>query len=194
VDRDLAGYALVVVDVQKGFDASVWGNRNNPDAETNVATLIDEWRRAGRPVVFVRHDSDRDGSPLQAGTSGNEFKEEVTGEPDVLVVKHVHSAFYGTPDLHAWLGERGIGGFVVCGVQTNHCVETTARMGGDLGYDVLLALDASWTFDRPTPDGEIVTAEQLTSSTAASLHGEFATVVRTSDLIGAPQTAGGQPR
>jgi nicotinamidase-related amidase len=189
VDRDLAGFALVIVDVQKGFDASVWGDRNNPGAEANVATLIGEWRRAGRSLVFVRHDSVMEGSPLQAGTPGNDFKDEITGEPDVLIVKHVNSAFYGKPDLHEWLGERAIRGFVVCGVQINHCVETTARMGGNLGYDVLLALDASWTYDRPTPDGEMLTADQLTKATAASLHGEFATVVRTSDLLGASERA-----
>jgi nicotinamidase-related amidase len=50
--------ALVVVDVQKGFDeADFWGTRNNPEADDNIASLIDVWQSTGRPVVFVRHDS-----------------------------------------------------------------------------------------------------------------------------------------
>jgi nicotinamidase-related amidase len=100
------------------------------------------------------------------------------------VTKQVNSAFYGAPDLDAWLRQRGISSFALCGITTNHCVETTARMGGNLGYDVLFVLDACATFDREGPDGEVVTAEELTRATAASLHDEFATVVSTRDLVG----------
>jgi len=184
----LESTALIVIDLQQGFDEharwSPTGRRDNPGCEANVATLVAEWRRRGRPVVFVRHDSTEQGSPLQPGTPGNDFKAELTGEPDLLVAKQVHSAFHGEPDLNGWLTERGLGGVAVCGAQTNHCVETTARVGGDLGYDVLFVLDACLAFDRVGPDGAVVTAQELTRATAASLHGEFATVVSTADLVG----------
>jgi len=176
--------ALVVVDVQRAFDdLGYWGRRNNPGCEANVAALVEEWRARGRPVVFVRHDSDEEGSPLRPDGPGNAFKPELTGEPDLLVAKQVNSAFYGDPDLDGWLRGRGIGSFALCGITTNHCVETTARMGGNLGYDVLLAIDACATFDRQGPDGTVMTADELTRATATSLHGEFATVVRTRDLL-----------
>ena len=176
--------ALVVVDVQRAFDdAGYWGRRNNPDCERNVGLLIEAWRAAGDPIVFVRHDSVEVGSPLAPGQPGNDFKDVVTGEPDLLVTKTVNSAFYGAPDLDAWLRERGIGDLVLCGITTNHCCETTARMGGNLGYSVRFAVDATHTFDMTGPDGEVVPAEDLTRATAASLHGEFAQVVRTRDLI-----------
>jgi nicotinamidase-related amidase len=180
-----AATALIVVDVQQAFDdADYWGRRNNPGCEANVARLIEAWRAEGRPLVFVRHDSDEEASPLRPDEPGNAFKPEVSGEPDLLVTKQVNSAFYGSPDLDAWLRERGISSFALCGITTNHCVETTARMGGNLGYDVLFVLDACATFDREGPDGEVVTAEELTRATAASLHDEFATVVSTRDLVG----------
>ena len=175
--------ALLVVDVQRAFDdAAYWGRRNNPDCEANVAALIAAWRAARRPIVYVRHDSITPGSPLARNAPGNAFKDVVTGEPDLLVVKHVNSAFYGEPDLDGWLRERGVGSFALCGITTNHCVETTARMGGNLGYEVLLAIDATHTFDRVGPDGETVTADELARATAASLHEEFATVVPTRAL------------
>jgi nicotinamidase-related amidase len=179
--------ALVVVDLQQAFDDHAYwsptGRRNNPACEANVASLIAAWRIHRRPVVFVRHDSDEDASPLRPDQPGNEFKPQLTGEPDLLVSKQVNSAFYGEPDLDAWLRGRGLGSFAVCGIQTNHCVETTARMGGNLGYDVLFVLDACHTFDREGPDGTLMTADELTRATATSLHGEFATVVSTSDLL-----------
>ena len=176
--------ALVVVDVQKGFDQSdYWGPRNNPACEENIAVLITAWRARGGPIVYVRHDSITPGSPFQPGTPGNALRDFVNGEPDLLVVKHVNSAFHGEPDLHAWLTERGVGSLALCGVQTNHCVETTARMAADLGYEVLFVLDATHTFDRAGPDGTVLTADELARATATSLHGEVATVVGTNDLL-----------
>ena len=178
------GPALIVLDVQRGFDAgSYWGERNNPRCEENIAALLAGWRRAGRPVIFVRHDSREPGSPLAPGQPGNAFKDVVDGEPDVLVVKHVNSAFYGEPDLHAWLQAAGIRELVISGITTNHCCETTARMAGNLGYRVLFALDATHTFDRRGPDGELIPADLLAQVTAANLHGEFATVVSAAELL-----------
>ncbi|MFC9397554.1 cysteine hydrolase family protein [Streptomyces sp. NPDC057027] len=182
--------ALVVVDVQKGFESEFWGRRDNPDAERNIAALIDVWQETGRPVVFVRHDSPRAGSPLEPGTEGNEFKdfvEERRGKgsgPELFVTKSVNSAFYGEPDLDAWLKGAGVEQFVVVGIQTNMCNETTARMGGNLGYDVLFALDAMHTFDLAGPFDWTQTAEELTRATAVSLHGgRFARVVTTEDVV-----------
>jgi nicotinamidase-related amidase len=176
--------ALVVVDVQQAFeDAAYWGRRNNPACEDNVAALIAEWRARGRLVVFVRHDSDEDVSPLRPDEPGNAFKPMVDGEPDLLVAKRVNSAFHGTPDLDAWLRAQDLDGLVICGITTNHCCETTARVGGNLGHEVLFALDATHTFDRAAPDGGTVTADELARVTATNLHGEFATVVATADLL-----------
>jgi nicotinamidase-related amidase len=176
--------ALVVVDVQQAFDdAEYWGRRNNPACEENIAALIRAWRAASRPVVFVRHDSDEPASPLRPDEPGNAFQPVVAGEPDLLVTKHVNSAFHGEPDLAGWLRGRDITGVAVCGITTNHCCETTARVGGNLGFDVLFALDATHTFDREGPDGTVMTADELSRATATNLHGEFATVVRTEDLL-----------
>ncbi|SDN43605.1 Nicotinamidase-related amidase [Streptomyces wuyuanensis] len=185
--------ALVVVDVQKGFEEEdFWGQRNNPGADENIASLIDAWQASGRPVVFVRHDSSKPGSPLRSGRSGNEFKDYVEqrrgkgGGPELLVTKTVNSAFYGTPDLGAWFGSQGVRQFVVAGIQTNMCAETTARMGGNLGYEVLFALDATYTFDLAGPFGWSLGADELARATAVSLHGGgFATVVATDDLVAA---------
>ncbi len=176
--------ALLIVDVQQDFDdESYWGPRNNPDCEYNVATLLRTWRRHGRPVVFVRHDSTDAESPLRPGQPGNAFKPVVSGEPNLLVSKTVNSCFHGTPSLDSWLRDQGLAGFVLAGITTNHCGETTARVGGNLGYQVLFALDATHTFDRRGPDGQVLTADELARATATNLHGEFATVVSTRQLM-----------
>ena len=48
--------ALLVVDVQRGFDDPEFGPRDNPDAEANIAKLIATWRRRGDAIVVVQHD------------------------------------------------------------------------------------------------------------------------------------------
>lgn len=191
--------ALVVVDVQQGFEEEAyWGPRNNPSADRNIAGLIDAWQASGRPVAFVRHDSPKPDSPLRVGYPGNAFKsyvEERRGKgsgPELFLTKSVNSAFYGTPDLGVWLNGAGVRQVVVAGIQTNMCAETTARMAGNLGYEVFFALDATYTFDGTGPWagpwGWTLGAEELARATAVSLHGGgFATVVRSAELIAAAE-------
>ncbi|MGA8112490.1 MAG: isochorismatase family protein [Actinocatenispora sp.] len=175
---------LILIDVQVGFDDPVLGTRNNPDAEANIARLVTYWARTDRPVVRVRHVSSEPGSPLGAALPGQAFKPEVADVvPRLEIVKQVHSAFHGTPDLHAWLSAHGARQLVIAGIQTNRCVETTARVGSDLGYEVVVAIDATFTFDATTPDGDKVTADELARATAASLHPDFGTVCRTAALL-----------
>ena len=100
------------------------------------------------------------------------------------MTKQVNSAFHGEPDLAAWLRERDLERIAICGITTNHCCETTARVGANVGFDVLFVLDATHTFDRTGPDGTTMTADELARATATSLHGEFAQVVDTTDVIG----------
>ncbi|MEV7558093.1 cysteine hydrolase family protein [Streptomyces sp. NPDC089795] len=179
--------ALLVIDVQKGFDEeSFWGPRNNPAAEDNIAALMDAWQAAGRPVVLVRHASVQPGSVLAADHPGHAFKDlvEKRSQGALVVTKTVNSAFYGTPDLADWLSTQGIGQLVLVGIQTNMCVETTARMAGNLGYDVLVPLDATHTFDLAGPGGLALTADELATATAVNLQGGgFARVVTTADLL-----------
>ena len=182
--------ALLVIDMQRGFDdLDFWGPTANPECEANVAALVDRWNAEGEPIVVVRHDSRAEGSPLHPSSPGNALVPAVAAvEPALLITKNVNSAFYGDPDLHAWLGERGITELVICGIQTNMCVETTARMAGNLGYDVTVVLDATRTFDLSAEVaglGAVTrTAAELMTSTALVLQqGGFARIARTADVI-----------
>lgn len=177
--------ALIVIDVQRGFDdAAFWGSRNNPDAERHIGSLIAAWQATSRPIVLVRHTSTYS-PPLYAGSAGHAFQPVLDGvDPALVVDKTVNSAFYGAPDLHAWLTTAGIRQLVMCGIQTNMCVETTARMAADLGYDVLVPIDATHTFDLAGPDGTVLSADDLARATATSLQGgRFARVLPTAEVL-----------
>ncbi|PRY50925.1 nicotinamidase-related amidase [Knoellia remsis] len=185
--------ALVLIDVQTGFADPAWG-RPSPDAagaQDNMRRLAQAWSGGGRPLVVVRHDSTSASSPLRPDAPGNTLEPWVAAlDADVLITKTVNSAFIGDPALEAWLREREIAQIVVVGIQSNMCVETTARMGGNLGFDVIVPIDATSTFDLSGPDGDVLTAEELRRATATNLHGGgFARVVSTAAVLDAVTTA-----
>jgi nicotinamidase-related amidase len=175
--------ALIVIDVQKGFtEFDIKGERNNPDCEENIVKLIAAWRAKNLPIVYVKHNSKSETSVLRPNQPGNDFKDIITGVPDLLVTKTVNSAFYGTPDLYQWLKEKDIAAVAICGIQTNMCCETTARMAGNLGLDTWFILDATHTFAKEF-SGKKVSAEELAQITAVNLSGEFAEIISTEETI-----------
>jgi nicotinamidase-related amidase len=177
--------ALLLVDVQQGLDDPRLGTRNNPDAEERMADLLAGWRAAGHPVIHIQHLSLEPHSTLRAELPGVAFKSEVTplpGEP--VFQKHVNSAFIGTA-LEAHLRSHGIERLVVIGLTTDHCVSSTVRMAGNLGFDVTVVEDATATFERRGPDGEHYGAELMHRSALASLHGEFAEVRSAREVLAA---------
>ncbi len=181
--------ALVLVDIQKGFeDIGYWGGeRNNPDAEQNAGRLLTLWRELNLPVYHVRHCSSNPESKLAAGKIGNEFQEVVQPlDNEVVISKNVNSAFIGT-NLQELLELAGTRKIVVAGLTTDHCISTTVRMAGNLGFETWLAEDASATFCKKGISGEYFSAQLMHNTAIASLNEEFASIVKTNDLINAIQ-------
>lgn len=176
--------ALLVIDVQRAFD--LWEGagkrRNNPDAAARIADLLAAFRATRAPIFHVRHRSARPGSSFATDGPGYPVKDEareLAGEP--VVTKEVNSAFIGT-DLETQLRATGVHSVVICGATTNHCVETSTRMAGNLGFDTWLVRDATWTFDRTGPDGDEHTAEAIHAMTLSNLNDEFARIASTAEI------------
>ncbi len=116
------------------------------------------------------------------------------GEP--IMVKTSRNCFT-TTNLQQWLTERGIRELVICGIQTEQCCETTARVAGDLGYDVTFVTDATATFpiphwdtpeDRPieeiVADPATLSTDEILRRTEYALAGRFATIKTVDELTG----------
>ena len=175
---------LIVVDMQQAFDDPMWGERNNPDAEANVARLLAAWRAAEAPLIHVRHrETDPEFHVFNEGGPGFAFKPEaipLEGEP--VVTKGVNSGFIGT-DLEERLRAAGATTVVIAALTTDHCGSTTARMAGNLGFETWVVGDACATFDREGPDGEVFPADLIHRTALASLHDEFADVISTDEAL-----------
>ena len=135
------GAVLLLIDLQQAIDHPSWGQRNNPQAEAQIARLLAHWRGQGWPVWHVRHDSTHPQSHYRPGQPGHAFKPEAlpaAGEP--VIGKQTNNAFIGT-GLEQRLRDAGHDALVVAGVITNNSVEATVRMAGNLGFQTWLVAD-----------------------------------------------------
>ncbi len=183
---------LVVIDAQRAFEA--WEargrHRNKPRAVERIATLLEAFRAVHRPIIHIRHANRAEGSdfhPDGALFAPIEMAREQPGE--AVIVKAVNSAFIGT-DLEQRLRDAGIKQVLICGATTNHCVETTTRMAGNLGFDAVLVEDACWTFDRVGPDGTPHRAEDIHAMSLSNLNEEFAEIVESAVVVAAVRAGG----
>ena len=175
--------ALLVIDLQNAIDHPSWGDRNNPQAEQNVAALLSAWRLTHRPIYQIGHDSAEPASHYRPRQPGNDFKPEarpLAGE--TIISKTTNSAFVGT-GLEARLRAAQQMLLVVTGVITNNSVEATVRMAGNLGFETYLVEDACFTFGRKDWKGMWRTAAEVHDMSLANLDGEYCTVVRTRDVL-----------
>ncbi|RGO21488.1 cysteine hydrolase [Bacillus cereus] len=175
--------ALILVDVQKGFNDAYWGNRNNPHAESNMKLILQTWRDTNRPVIHIQHISNKENHPLREDFIGSEFQEfaiPLINEP--VFKKNVNSAFIGT-ELESYLRKHNYETIVIIGLTTDYCVSTTVRMAGNLGFSTYVISDATATFDRIAYDGKYYCANDIHKFALLSLHEMFATVLTTNDLL-----------
>lgn len=175
--------ALVIIDMQQGINQPTLGRRNNPDAELHMHRLLSAWRQSGRPIVHVRHISRSPGSVFWPGQPGCEF------QPALQPLAHEHVLEKNVPDafthtgLERWLHTRAIRQLVIVGVITNNSVEATARSGGNLGFDVIVAADACYTFDQIDLSGRLWPAEDVHALSLSNLAMDYARVAGSDEIL-----------
>lgn len=177
--------ALIVLDVQESFRARPddWATISAPDIAERVNVLVDRARTAGHEVVWVLHTEPETGTvfdPVQGHVRLLPGLEPRDDEPSLT--KTTFNAFTST-DLDDRLRARGVDEVVICGIRTEQCCETTARLAAELGYRVTFVLDATATMPlrRWRGDGTLEAAE-VQERTAAALHGRFAQVTTAGEL------------
>jgi nicotinamidase-related amidase len=181
--QSIADSALLVIDAQDSFKAGArWARRSNVDFERNVGALIDAYREAGLPVLFVLH-SDTDGA-FHVTSPYYKLMDFITRrENEPLLHKNTRNAFTST-DLRQRLEALGVKRIVITGIQTEQCCETTARLGADLGYDVDFVTEATMTFpilNRET--GAELSTHDVVERTEYALRDRFARIVRVADVV-----------
>lgn len=177
--------ALIIIDMQHAMQTYAKSSRNNPGAEQQIASLLAAWRDAGQPVVHVRHISRSLASVFAPGQPGAAFQPQFAPHDDEHVVeKNVPDAFIQS-GLERWLHVRAIRDLVIVGVSTNNSVESTARSAGNLGFATVVVADATFAFAQRDHGGVERSADDVHLMSLANLHGEYATVRSTAEVLAA---------
>ena len=175
--------ALIIIDVQKAFEDEKWGTRNNLQAEENIQMLLKLWREKEYPIIHIQHLSDNSQSVFHPSKPSSAFKDiAVPLKSETIFKKKVNSAFIGT-ELEKHLKDNNINKVVIVGLTTPHCVSTTTRMSGNLGFETYLVSDATAAFAIKGADNTYYSAEQIHNVSLATLDDEFATVSTTAELV-----------
>ena len=177
--------ALLLVDIQKAFLEKDYPGiiRNNEDAEFICGKILKKWRTLNLPVIHVRHSSTNPESKLHKSKPGFEFNDYVIPlKTEMVLTKKVNSAFIGT-NLEDILFKRNINTLVIVGMTTNHCISTTVRMSGNLGFNTYLISDSTACYNTKAMNGEVIDCNTIYNATLASLQEEFATVIDSKELF-----------
>jgi nicotinamidase-related amidase len=189
--------ALVVIDVQNSFLFDpLWSANSNPNIVASVNRLVDGARAAGDAVIWVLHGEPGSGGefdPASGHVRLMDGLEALPGEP--TVVKNMHNAFT-TTSLQLLLTSQGIRHLTICGIRTEQCVETTARLACDLGYEVDFVLDATvttprehWdapvgrTADEILADPRTLSTEMILERVGYALSGRFARICSVDQVV-----------
>ncbi|MGK5742394.1 cysteine hydrolase family protein [Micromonospora sp. URMC 103] len=191
--------ALVVIDVQESFrQRPIWAYGSSPDIVRQVGRLVDAARGRGDLVVWVLHAEPGTGGVFDPASGHVRLIDGLVPEPgEPTLVKTSHNAFT-TTNLQQLLTLAGIRDVTVCGIRTEQCVETTARVGSDLGYRMTFVTDATMTFPIPhrdlpedatvaeiLADPRTLANEEIVLRTEYALAGRFAAVRTVDEVVGA---------
>lgn len=180
--------ALLVIDAQESFRqrAAEWAATANPHVLENIARLVEHARGEGSPIFWVTHAEPGTGGVFDPESGFVRVMEEFApADADIQVRKTSINAFT-TTNLHQELTLRGIRCLVICGIRTEQCCETTARVASDLGFHVDFVADATTTSGIAAADGyEAISGSELMRRTESILGGRgFATIVTTAQRVG----------
>ncbi len=179
-----SGTALVVIDLQETMRADrdagfPWAN---PDAPATAGRLMAAFRQRGLPVVHVHHHATDPEDGFHPDNPLSRAMPEAAPLPgERVVVKHGSSGFIGTA-LEDMLRGAGLTSLVMVGGEANLCVESTARMAGNLGFQTTVVADALVNFQRTRRDGVVVPPKDVLEMALANLT-SFARIAESGEVL-----------
>lgn len=143
--------ALLVIDVQQAMIDEHPARMD--EFMLNLKFLIDAAHKSGTEVIYVRHDGG-EGDVLAFGTSGWQLEKSLVPRTGELVFEKRFGSAFRQTGLRDYLVDREISRLVVCGMQTEYCIDTSVKVAFEFGYDVVIPAGATTTYANPFLSGE----------------------------------------
>lgn len=178
--------ALLIIDFQNEYFTGRMPIPDGMKALENTQRLIKFADKESIPVIHVQHIAPDDAAVFAKNGKTVDFHPLMKPRAqDKLVQKTTVSVFAST-DLDAQLKKAGVKTLIISGLMTHACVAGAARDAAPLGYDVVVASDASATRAITRADGRSVTKDELHNSALAEIEDTFGSVLTTSQIIALP--------
>jgi nicotinamidase-related amidase len=167
---------LLIIDAQREYTDGLMPLTGVAAAVEALAVLLEKARKAGAPVVHVRHQSK--GKAFNPSSTGYEIVAALTPRAgETIVDKALPNAFAGT-ELAKHLAAVGRKNLIVGGFMTHMCVSATVRAATDQGFMSTIAADTVATRDLPdATGGATIDAAAINRVTLAALSDRFAWIV-----------------
>jgi len=148
--------ALLIIDMQRHFcdPESSFFVPGSDALAGKIKTLVDSFSQYNRPIIFTRHIDSEEEDNLMLRWWSEQIREEEPGK-GTTVIKHQYDGFLNT-DLQEILHTKGVRQVVICGVLTNLCCETTARIAFMRGFEVFFVKDGTATFKQAMHEASLL--------------------------------------
>lgn len=143
--------ALLVIDVQQAMIDEHPARMD--EFMLNLKLLIDTAHQSGTEVIYVRHDGG-EGDVLAYGTSGWQLEKSLHPRAEERVFNKLFGSAFRQTGLRDYLVEREISRLVVCGMQTEYCIDTSVKVAFEFGYDVVIPAGGTTTYANPFLSGD----------------------------------------
>ena len=150
---------LLIVDMLIDF-LDPWPEADREALVDAVQSLVQTFRAAGHPIIWVRQEFEPDLSDAFGemrrkniritikGTQGCKIIPELIPDPnEPHVIKKRYSAFFGT-NLDQLILANAVDTVVLAGINTHACVRTTAIDAYQRDLDVIIPREAVGSYDR----------------------------------------------
>ncbi|MDW2800273.1 cysteine hydrolase family protein [Clostridium boliviensis] len=143
--------ALIIVDMQTALVEAEPYNRVT--VIENIKVLLDSCRKEGIPVIYIQHDGGN-GDELERGSLGWTIYKDLAPLPDEKIFEKQYNSAFRKTGLHEYLQEKGIKKIILCGMQTEYCLDVSCKVAFEYEYEVTIPQSTTTTFDNAFASGK----------------------------------------
>lgn len=187
IDRlDPASTALLVIDFQQEYFTGRLPIPDGQKALNKARELIAFADKARIPVYQIQHIAPAGSAVFALDGEGVKFHPQMLPRAGDTVLQKTTVSVFGSTELDRLLKEKGIKTVIIAGLMTHACLAGGARDAAPLGYQVVVASDASATRSITRADGSSIDANSLHRAALASVEDTFGDVMTTAQIVKLP--------